>query len=279
MELHFYTRELLEKHLLPEIKEIAQELGIVPAGNKTLRETWIAALIGQPFPIFQALEPIEVSEEELDRLQEMRDFYRDNPELDPPEGLYLSPAEVEHELRLAFPQESIENSPGVDRNEAASPIEFPDMEAALAEIARLRDQNKKLLELARSQSATIRVAKDISPVEKPSFKRVFALAQEALLDISKNVGGGWLLSMGPLKRTFKKLRHIWDLLTVGDWYLSDLFDPPPPPTAPKPLFPPKFSRFSSIPSCDDDMIDSYALGFAGVGSCGRSPPGGGDAML
>ncbi|MBE9122879.1 hypothetical protein IQ269_19270 [Tychonema sp. LEGE 07199] len=51
--MHIYTRELLDKHLLPELKEIAKELGIVPAGNKAYRETWIAALVDQPFPLFQ----------------------------------------------------------------------------------------------------------------------------------------------------------------------------------------------------------------------------------
>jgi len=39
-----------------------------------------------------------------------------------------------------------EKSLDVDR--ALEPIEFPDMESALAEIARLPDQNQKLLELA-----------------------------------------------------------------------------------------------------------------------------------
>lgn len=256
MELGIYTRELLDKHLLPELKEIAQGLGIIPQGNKTRRETWVSALVGQPFPIFQSIEPIETSID-ADRVQ------RQEP---------IEQIEIQR-------QEPIENSPGVDRDEVASPIEFPDLEAALAEIARLRDQNDKLLELARSQSDTIRRAKDISPVDKPSFKRVSALAGEALLDISKNIGGGWLLSLGPLKRGFKKLREIWELLVSGDWYLSDIFPAPPPPPALKPLFPPIFSRFGAIPFCDDELIDTYALGFAGVGSSGRSPPGGGDAML
>ena len=55
--MHIYTRELLDKHLLPELKEIALGLGITPAGNKTRRETWIAALAGQPFPLFQSIAP------------------------------------------------------------------------------------------------------------------------------------------------------------------------------------------------------------------------------
>jgi len=55
--MHTYTRELVDKHLLPELKEIALGLGITPAGNKTRRETWIAALAGQPFPLFQSIAP------------------------------------------------------------------------------------------------------------------------------------------------------------------------------------------------------------------------------
>jgi hypothetical protein len=39
MDLHIYTRELLDKHLLPELKEIARGLGISPEGNKSRRET------------------------------------------------------------------------------------------------------------------------------------------------------------------------------------------------------------------------------------------------
>jgi hypothetical protein len=41
-------------------------------------------------------------------------------------------------------------SPGVDR--VQEPIEFPDLESALAEIARLRTQNDELLSRVRSQS-------------------------------------------------------------------------------------------------------------------------------
>lgn len=66
MDLHIYTRELLDKHLLPELKEIAQGVGIIPEGNKTRRETWVAALVGQLFPVFR---PIENSLD-VDRAQE-----------------------------------------------------------------------------------------------------------------------------------------------------------------------------------------------------------------
>jgi hypothetical protein len=263
MDLHIYTRELLDKHLLPELKEIAQGLGIVPDGNKTRRETWTAALVGQPFPVFQSL-----------------DVQAQEPIENPP-GVEVDP--VQEPLMGA-----VENSPGVDRVEellelpdektldvdrAQEPIEFPDLGSALAEIARLRVQNNELSSRVRSQSEQIRLAKDISPVEKPSLKRVLALAQAACLDVLKSAEGNWILSMGRLKRSFKKLRDIWDLLIVDDWFLEDLFSPPPPPIVPKPLFALIHSKYSTIPFCDDGLIDTWSLG-VNVASSGRSPPGG-----
>jgi len=264
MDLHIYTRELLNKHLLPELKEIAQGLGIIPDGNKTRRETWVAALVGQPFPVFQSLdlqrqEPIENSPGvEVDRVREpLTEVVENSPAVDRVE-------------------ESIEppDKKSLDVDRAQEPVEFPDLESALAEIARLRTQNDELLSRVRSQSEQIRLAKDISPVEKPSLKRVLALAQAACLDVLKSAEGNWILSMGRLKRSFKKLRDIWDLLIVGDWFLEDLFFPPPPPPAvQKPLFASIHSKYSAIPFCDDDLIDTWSLG-VNVALSGRSPPGG-----
>jgi hypothetical protein len=171
--------------------------------------------------------------------------------------------------------QEIENSLDADR--AQEPIEFPDLESALAEIARLRAQNDELLSRVRSQSEQIRLAKDISPVEKPSLKRVLALARAACLDVLKSAEGNWILSMGPLRRNFKKLRDIWDLLIVDDWFLEDLFSPPPPPAAQEPLFAPVHSKCSIIPFCDNGLIDTWSLGINAELS-GRPPPAGGEAM-
>ncbi|MBE9122880.1 hypothetical protein IQ269_19275 [Tychonema sp. LEGE 07199] len=181
----------------------------------------------------------------------------------------LTQEPTENSPGVDLAQEPTENSPGVDPVQGA--IGNPDLADALAEIARLRMRNQELLEQVRSQSQTIRHAKDISPVEKPSFKRVLALAEAALLNLSKGERGAWFLSMGHLKRKFGKLRHIWDLLTAENWYLSDLF-PPSPPVVSEPLFPLNHSKYGAVPFCDDDWIDSYALGFAGAESSGRSPP-------
>ncbi len=102
------------------------------------------------------------------------------------------------------------------------------LDLANAEINRLHSLNQQLEKTVRDSNLTIRQAKDITSVMRPSFKRVLLLARAALLDISKisNIeGGGWLLSRGSsLCRKFKSLRQIWDLLIVDDWVLSELFD-------------------------------------------------------
>jgi hypothetical protein len=322
MDLHLYTRELLDKHLLPELKEIAQSLGIIPDGNKTRRETWVAALIGQPFPLFQSIEvqrqePIARSakntpgvkcsqrqnlelleNQSLAVLEEVAWSLDIVPEGDPqcrqnwidavssanvhPLGLqylcrrYQNTPEDSPVEKVQYQEEPIvqevEKSLDVDR--VQEQIDFSYQEA-LAEIRRLRTENEELWARVRSQSEKIRQAKDISPVEKPSLKRVLALAQVACLDVFKGAEGGWVLSMAHLKRSFKKLRDIWDLLIADDWHLMDLFSPPL--QAPKPLFAPIYSKYNSIPFCNDDLIDIWSLGVS-VASSGRSPPAGGDAM-
>jgi hypothetical protein len=264
MDLHIYTRELLDKHLLSELKEIAQGLGIIPYGNKTRREIWIAALVGRPFPVFQSL-----------------DAQHQEPIENPP-GVEVDP--VREPL-----MEAVENSPGVDRVEesielpdeksldvdrAQESIDFPDLESALAEIKRLRAQNDELLSRVRSQSTIISRAKDISPVQKPSLKRVRDMAAQAFLDVVKDVQYGFYLTWGAAKKHFRHLKDIWELLIQDDWPLTDWFSPPPP-AAQKPLFARIHSRYSAIPFGDDDLIDTWSLGFrVDVESSGRSPPGG-----
>jgi hypothetical protein len=41
--MRIYTRELLDKYLLPELKEIAQGFGISPEGDKRCRQNWIGS--------------------------------------------------------------------------------------------------------------------------------------------------------------------------------------------------------------------------------------------
>jgi len=187
-------------------------------------------------------------------------------------AIETSPAEEVQCQEEPIVQEA-EKSLDVDR--AQEPIEFADMESALTEIRRLRTENEELSSRVRSQSEKIRAAKDISPLEKPSLKRVLALAQAACMDIFKSAEGGWVLSIAHLKRSFKKLRDIWDLLIVDDWCLMDLFSPPPPlPVVKKSIFTAAtHTKYSAIPFCDDGLIDIWSLK-VNVASSGRSPPGG-----
>jgi len=95
--------------------------------------------------------------------------------------------------------------------------------AALAEIARLREDNEQMRDRIRAQTEVINRAKDINPVARPSFKRVLSLAQAACLDLCKHPAGGWLLSLGQRVRKFKTLSQIWDILCLDDWFVEDLF--------------------------------------------------------
>jgi hypothetical protein len=305
MDLHIYTRELLDKHLLPELKEIAQGLGIIPEGNKTRRETWVAALVGKPFPVFQSIELEQATEKSLDVdpvREPLMEAVENSPsvEFNRAQGASENPPGVEVDPVREPLMEAVENSPGVDR--VQEPIEFPDLESALAEIARLRTENEELLSRVRSQTETIKSAKDITRVQKCSFVRVLRLARAACLDLSKSITGGWVLSMGNLQRTFKTLHEIWRLLVPGEWNLSDKFQQPEKtliysPEAlshdrisdwfsalgkvglPKPLETAQSrrsgGRFAAIAFCDDGLIDTWSLG---AESSGRSPPAGGEAM-
>ena len=110
MDLHIYTRELLDKHLLPELKEVAQSLGIIPEGNKTRRESWVAALVGKPFPVFQSIDSI------LDA------------EVDPVEEPIVHASESEKSSGVEFDpaqaplMEAAETSPGVELDPVQHPI-------------------------------------------------------------------------------------------------------------------------------------------------------------
>lgn len=101
---------------------------------------------------------------------------------------------------------------------------------------------KKDLEQAKQ---IIRRAKDISPIMRLSLKRVLRLAHDACLDVQRTIGG-WILRMGDRARKFKRLADIWDLLSVDEFVLSEIFpedqliaidliQPPPPRKKPQPL--------------------------------------------
>jgi len=94
--------------------------------------------------------------------------------------------------------------------------------SAQAEIQRLCEQNEEMRDRLRAQTEIINRAKDINPVDRPSFKRVLSLAQAACLDLCKCPAGGWFLSLGQRVRKFKTIRQIWDILCLANWFLEDL---------------------------------------------------------
>jgi len=77
----------------------------------------------------------------------------------------------------------------------------------------------------KKQAEIIARAKNISPISRVSLSRVKHLCEAACLDVEK-VEGGYQMSFGfTLKRFFKKLSHIFDILILDNWYLSDIFKP------------------------------------------------------
>lgn len=100
-------------------------------------------------------------------------------------------------------------------------------EDAIAENERLRKEITDLEVQLRAAERTLRRAKDISPIERPTLKRVMQLAREACLTVQR-VKGGWMLKIGDLSRRFKRLREIWELLITDNWVLTELFHTPEP---------------------------------------------------
>jgi hypothetical protein len=89
------------------------------------------------------------------------------------------------------------------------------------EIERENEILKKDLECAKQ---VIRRAKDIAPVMRLSLKRVLRLAHHACMDVQRTVGG-WILKMGDKARKFRRLADIWDILSVDEFILSEIFPP------------------------------------------------------
>lgn len=95
----------------------------------------------------------------------------------------------------------------------------------IAEVMRLKDELAEAYIQLRNAQETIRKAKDISPVVRPSFKRVMLLARAACLTLQK-ISGGWLLKLGHLIRRFHTLKQVWEVLIADGFSLSELFPSP-----------------------------------------------------
>ena len=84
------------------------------------------------------------------------------------------------------------------------------------QIKQLQQENQRLTEELKEAKNIIRRAKDISPLIRPSLKRVIRLAHNACMDVQRTVGG-WILTMGEFARKFRCLVDIWDILSQEDW--------------------------------------------------------------
>jgi len=107
----------------------------------------------------------------------------------------------------------------------------PDTEKFKRELAALREENARLKqenEIAKKDldiaKQVIRRARDISPLMRISLKRVLRLAHDACMDVQRTVGG-WILRMGDRARKFRRLADIWDLISVDEFILSEIFPP------------------------------------------------------
>ncbi|MGK7899650.1 MAG: hypothetical protein AB4372_40055 [Xenococcus sp. (in: cyanobacteria)] len=87
------------------------------------------------------------------------------------------------------------------------------------EVERENQLLQKDLEITKQ---IIRRAKDISPIIRLSLKRVLRLAHQACMDVQRTVGG-WILKMGDKARKFRRLADIWDILSVDEFILSEIF--------------------------------------------------------
>jgi hypothetical protein len=127
------------------------------------------------------------------------------------------------------------------------------------EIERLKQELEKKNAEIRCLNEKIARAKDINPVKKFSISRIKRLAEPALLDVNK-VERGYELSFGStLKRVFKRLSHIFDILVLGDWYLSDIFKPDYFAPNKYGYVPPNSSFNDSVEGSDDCTLEPISV--------------------
>lgn len=92
----------------------------------------------------------------------------------------------------------------------------------LRRIAELEAENERLTEALRKAQDKIANAKDISPVQRVTERRVAQMAASAGLDVIRHKVKGWLVQMGNRSQWYRDLRDIWDKLKQEDWKLSEI---------------------------------------------------------
>jgi hypothetical protein len=138
-----------------------------------------------------------------------------------------------------------------------------------AQIERAEQEIEYRKQREKKQAEIIARAKNISPVSRVSLSRVKRLCESACIDLEK-VEGGYLMSFGfTLKRFFKKLSHIFDILILDNWYLSDIFKPDFFAPNKYGYVPPNSSFNSSVENshdCSSEPISVLKKKLASVGS-------------
>jgi hypothetical protein len=97
-----------------------------------------------------------------------------------------------------------------------------EQEASRQKYREIEQENQILKKDLEQAKQVIRKAKDIAPVMRLSLKRVMRLAHHACMDVQRTVGG-WILKMGDKARKFRRLADIWDILSVDEFILSEIF--------------------------------------------------------
>ena len=92
------------------------------------------------------------------------------------------------------------------------------------EVERLREAIEHLQGENQQLKKALLNARDSAPIKRVSHRRVEELASKACMTLTR-CGNLWLLRMGNLFRKFRFLREVWELLSDGDWVLSDIFPP------------------------------------------------------
>jgi CRISPR/Cas system CMR-associated protein Cmr5 small subunit len=107
------------------------------------------------------------------------------------------------------------------------------------ELERLRRENESLTQEVNHLKKRLRNAKDPTPIERVSMRRLVEVARQACLDLKRS-GRKVLVTLGSLQRKFNNLREAWEFLDQEEWLLEELFPPKPPK-------PKKFCRFCHSP--------------------------------
>jgi hypothetical protein len=189
--------------------------------------------------------------------EELEIPFNDSPETHPKHRPILktetkTPEELEQKIR------TLENS--ISQLEAENQL----LEQKSRELKQENQLLKKDLEQAKQ---VIRRAKDVSPIMRISLQRVMRLAHQACMDVQKTVGG-WILKIGDKARRFRRLADVWDILSVDEFILSEIFPPEkliaveliqPPKRRERPL-PSRFQILSSpFPITREDLLREREL--------------------